>query len=36
MKEFLVEFAPFIGVGFAMGFATGVIVNVWCLATALP
>lgn len=36
MKDFLKEFLPIIGVGFAMGFATGVLVNIWCLSSALP
>ena len=29
MKQFL----PFVGVGFAAGFAIGVLINIWCLST---
>lgn len=36
MKDFLTEFAPVLGVGFATGFAVGILVNIWCLSTLLP
>ena len=32
MKEYL----PFVGVGFAAGFAVGVLINIWCLSTTIP
>lgn len=36
MKEILKDYLPFIGVGFAAGFAFGIVLNLWCLSTALP
>jgi len=36
MKDFLKEFAPVLGVGFAAGFAIGVLVNLWVLNSLLP
>ena len=36
MKSLLLELAPVLGVGFAAGFAVGVLVNIWCLSTVIP
>lgn len=34
--DWIVEFAPYLGCGFAAGFAFGIVINLWCLSTALP
>ena len=34
--EWVKEFAPYIACGFAAGFSLGIIINLWCLMTALP
>ena len=36
MKDFLLDFLPFVGVGFATGFAIGVLVDYWALITLFP
>jgi len=36
MKEILKDYLPFIGVGFLAGFATGIVINLWCLVATLP
>ena len=36
LVEWLKEFAPYIACGFATGFAFGIVLNLWCLSTALP
>ena len=35
MKDFLKEFAPVLGVGFAAGFSIGILVNQWALSSIL-
>ena len=32
MKSLLLELAPVLGIGFAVG----VLVNIWCLSTVIP
>lgn len=34
--DWIVEFAPYMCGGFAAGFAMGIVINLWCLSTALP
>lgn len=36
VSDWVKEFAPYIACGFAAGFALGIIINLWCLTTALP